>query len=237
MRSPLRQIHNVPILTKLEHNSIVGLSESYKSSVDVYTPVVQTTNRLTIVGSDNDLDMLRSCSPVEHIDVATVWTHLSIGTAELVFEMNRVITSCLENLLASQLHDLDISARMEHSLFKANLSGELNDTHPIIISLNALIDRMLKEMRFSCDYYNKLCSVEAFLELLVRYFISRNSVDEIESSSTMDAVINIGLRPCSKPGSGIVPSAVAHIVPRLDSLPFRDLDIMPREGSLITIVP
>lgn len=183
------------------------------------------------------LDSLRRRPLIEQLDVTTVWSNLSIGIAEMLFEMNRVIGPCLEGLLATRLETLDNATRQEYSPFKGNLSGELNDTHPLLFSLGDLIDSMLEKMQFRCYHHMSLQSPDVLLELMMLYLISLNNIDEYNGSATSDAVIHVGLRPGSDILSDVVPPPIAHVVQQLDHLSFPNLDVMPREGTTITIVP
>lgn len=186
---------------------------------------------------ESAIESLHHSPAIEQLEVTTVWTCLSIGTAEMIYEMDRVITSCLEDLLATKLESLDLAARLEHSPFKANLSGELNDTHPVQFSLSALFDGMLKKMQFNCHYHISMQNMDVLMELIMLYVMSLDSIDELEGCATENAVINVGLRPGQDLTSDTVPHATAHVVQRPDFLSFLGLDVMPREGTEIKIVP
>lgn len=183
------------------------------------------------------IESLRLSPPIEQLDVTTVWSNLSIGIAELLFEMNRVIGPCLESMLATQLEELDVAARKEYSPFKGNLSGDLNDTRPVLFSLGGLIDGMLEKMQFHCYHHMSLHSPNVLMELMMLYLISLNNIDEFDGPATEDAVIHVGLRPGEDIRSEIVPPPTAHVVQQLDYLSFPGLDVMPREGTTIKIIP
>jgi len=200
-------------------------------------PIVQIQKPSVELRPGQILDSLRRRPSIEQLDVTTVWSNLSIGIAEMLFEMNRVIGPCLESMLATRLETLDIAARQEYSPFNGNLSGELNDTHPLFFSLGDLMDSMLEKMQFHCYHHMSLQSPDVLLELMMLYLISLNNIDEYDGPATSDAVIHVGLRPGSDILSDVVPPPTAHVVQQLDHLSFPSLDVMPREGTTITIVP
>ncbi|MCJ1245609.1 hypothetical protein MMC30_002813 [Trapelia coarctata] len=237
LRSPLRSFAVAPDAKAPGHIALIGLKATYKSPIDVYTPIVQTQKPLAKARQGLMLDSLRLMPSIEQLDVSTVWTNLSIGIAEILFEMNRVIGPCLESMLATRLEELDVAARREYSPFKGNLSGELNNTSPLVFSLGDLIDSILGEMQFHCYHHMSLQSPEVLLELMMLYLVSLNNIDEVDGPATADAVIHIGLRPGEDIASDIVPPPTAHVVQHLDYLSFSGLDAMPREGTTIKIVP
>ena len=200
-------------------------------------PIVQTQKPPVKACQGLLIDSLRLSPSIEQLDVTTLWTTLSVGVAEIIFEMNRVIRPCLESMLATRLGELDVAARNEYSPFKGNLSGELNDTSPLLFSLGELIDRMLEEMQFHCYHHVSLLSPDVLLELMMLYLISLNNIDEFDGAASADAVIHIGLRPGEDLLSDIVPPPAAHVVQHLDYLSFPGLDVMPREGTAIKIIP
>lgn len=200
-------------------------------------PIVQVQKTSVKTHQGQVIESLRLSPSIEQLDVTTVWTNLSIRIAEILFEMNRVIGPCLESVLAARLQGLDVAARKEYSPFKGNLSGELNDTSPLLFSLDELIDSMLEEIQFHCYYHMSLQSPEVLVELMMLYLISLNSIDEFDGLANADAIIHIGLRPGEDILSDIVPPPTAHVVQHLDYLSFPGLEVMPREGTAITIIP
>ncbi|MCJ1407447.1 hypothetical protein MMC19_001518 [Ptychographa xylographoides] len=216
-----------------------GLSSDYKSPLILYMPTVHffPSPDTEHSRSDCSLDSLGSPPAVDQLENSITWKGLSIETATILYEMDRVIAPCLQDLLASNLEELDAIARTDCLRFESSIFGQQDVCHPLKFRLSRLIDRMLLEMQFSSYHDIAPQPHEVLLELVLLYLISRNSIDGIGAIDSADAIVYIGLQPGRDLHSEIVPPSVAHVIPRLDFLTFPELDVRPREGTVIKIVP
>ncbi|MCJ1473552.1 hypothetical protein MMC13_002203 [Lambiella insularis] len=213
--------------------SLKGLSSGYESLIALYKPTRQLSN--TQNSSTVGLSLAGLClSPqVEELDSYIIWTCLSVQTAQVLYEMDRVISPCLADLLANQLELLDATACKQNEY----LPGEVKHAHTIWFCLSDLMGSMLEEMQIDC--YRELSArpSDVLLELLLLYLISRNSIDERNTFSNMNATITVELGRSENVYAGNVLSPVAYVVEQPDSLTFSNLNLVPREGSILEIIP
>ncbi|MCJ1402652.1 hypothetical protein MMC11_005872 [Xylographa trunciseda] len=215
---------------------LAGLNFSYESPVAVYKPKIQLPEAqyLLYTADQHDLSSLRHCPPIEQLDNCIVWTQLSFGTAEILYEIDRVITSCVEDLLADRLANLEMAVNKQVPIVHTTRAGTSNNSYLLSFSVSELVEATLERLRL--DYYRHTSplSPEVFQELFLLYLISRNNIDTKVVGGKTYGTVTLELRS----GGGLHGlQSLAHVTQRSDSILFPCLDILPREGSMIEIRP
>ena len=151
--------------------------------------------------------------------------------------MQRVFLPSLEDILATQLEQLDRKERMECSPFRSALDGDRASLKRVGFSLSQLIDHMLDRIELQNHDEVDRPTVEFLMELLYLFFISRDCLVNLETYNYTDTAINVRLLPGENLLSELVPPPVAHLMQEVDYLAFSELDLLPREGQQLRIVP
>ena len=151
--------------------------------------------------------------------------------------MQRAFFPSLEDILATQFEELDRKERMGCSPFRSALDGDRASIERVGFSLSTLIDHMLD--RIDLQDHNEVDqpTVEFLMELLYLFFISRDCLVNLEMYDYIDTAINVRLLPGENLLSDVVPPPVVHLMQEVDYLVFSQLDLLPREGQQLRIVP
>ena len=214
----------------MPHNiSIRGLDYGISTCFDVYKPILKPFNPYRANSQIVDLEYLRRGSPIEHLGTSTVWTGLMLEDAMVIQDMHKLLIPCLEDLLATQLHGLDTAARQRFYPFQ-----DAEETHLIKFSVCDLIYRMFGKMRLALLNTR---SLEAMMELVLLFLLSLDSFEQLASESAVDTAVRVELRPGFDPFSETIPPSVANVVPAPDYISFPDIDVLPREGTEIRLIP
>ncbi|MCJ1382850.1 hypothetical protein MMC17_005963 [Xylographa soralifera] len=215
---------------------LIGLDCAYESPIALYKPRIQLPELQfpLLTGNPHGLSSLRHCLPIEQLDNCTVWTQLSFETAEMLYEIDRLITSCAEDLLADKLTDLDMASSKQASTVCTTNRGTSRNLYLLSFSVNELVEIFFERMRL--DYYHHMStySPERLKELFLLYLLSRNNIDKKAADGRTYGTMTLGLEPS---GGLHAPHPRADVIQRSDTLLFPCLDILPREGSVIEIRP
>ena len=216
----------------LDRISIRGLDSDLKSSLDLFKPVLYSYSKTSKPPSEgNGLDYIRFGTPIEHLTACTIWKGLSVMHADILFEMHRVFVPCLEQILAAQLDQMDGEARKENTPFQ---SHEVKSLH---FNLSELIERMLNIMQLHCCLEADQCLADFLMEMMLLFFISRNCLVGIETHKYADTSIHVHLLPGKNISSNVELLSAVHVTQQSDYLSFVELEISPREGRQLRIVP
>ncbi|MCJ1395351.1 hypothetical protein MMC18_008235 [Xylographa bjoerkii] len=232
-REYLSTISGSPTPTRIV---LTGLDCAFKSPLTLYKPKVQLPEAQfsLLIGDLRGLSSLRHCLPIEQLDNCTVWTQLSFETAEMLYEIDRIITCCVEGLLANKLTDLDMAVHKQTSIAYTTNGVISRNSYLLSFSVSELMEIALERMRLDYYRHTSMQSSEVLRELFLLYLLFCNNIDKKTVGENTYGTITLGPRPDG--GLHDVQSP-AHVVPRSDSLLFPCLDILPREGSTIEIRP
>ena len=186
------------------------------------------------VGDPQGLSSLRNSLPIEQLDNYSVWTQLSFETAEMLYEIDRLITACAEDLLGDKLADMDMAVSKQASTICTIDEGMHRNLYLLTFSVSELMELVFDRMRLDYYHHTLTYSPEALRELFLLYLLSRNNVDKKIADGKTYGTMTLGLQP----SRGLhAPESRADVVQRSDILLFPCLDILPREGSIIEIRP
>ncbi|MCJ1438076.1 hypothetical protein MMC27_007463 [Xylographa pallens] len=215
---------------------LTGLDSAYESPIALYKPKFQLPELQfpLHIGDPHGLSSLRHSPPIEQLDNCTVWTQLSFETAEVLYEIDRLITCCVEDLLADKLADLDMAASKQASIVHMANGGMSRNLYLLSFSVSELMEIVFERMRL--DYYHHMStySSDVLRELFLLYLLSRNNIDKKTVDGYTYGTMTLGLQPSG--GLHALYSQI-DVVQRSDILLFPCLDILPREGSIIEIRP
>ena len=151
--------------------------------------------------------------------------------------MQRTFLPSLEDILAAQLEQLDKKERMKCSPFRSALDGDRASIKRIGFSLSQLIDHMLDRIELRNHDETNPPTVDFLMELFYLFFISQDCLVNLETYNYTDTAIKVRLLPGEDPLSDLVPPPVAHLMQKMDYISFSELDLLPREGGELRIVP
>ena len=213
------------------------LNPPMKGPLDLYKPIVR--HHIPLPSKPlHPSHYIHSKTPIEHLGVCTTWMHLSIAHAELLYEMHRLFTWSLEEILHPQLADLDTFEKEKERPYMGNSSSNLVDTHPLEFNLLDLLQMMLQRLPS-----NHFCSTSAnpfeeLQELILLFLVSQDCLESCQQyGSPHDVAVNIGLLPSNSLAANLEVPGIAQIFRKLDYLTFEGLDHVPLEGEKIVIIP
>ncbi|MCJ1316059.1 hypothetical protein MMC15_001379, partial [Xylographa vitiligo] len=235
-RSPREHKSSVSGSPPPTHIVLTGLDCAYESPIALYKPRVQLPELQfpLYIGDPQGLSSLRHSLPIEQLDNYNVWTQLSFETAEMLYEVDRLITSCVEGMVADKLADLDMAASKQASTFYMTNTERSRNLYLLSFSVSELMEIVFERMRLDYYHHTSTYSPEVLRELFLLYLLSRNNIDKKTVEGKIYGTMTLGLQP----GGGFhAPRSRADVVQRSDILLFPCLDILPLEGSTIEIRP
>ncbi|MCJ1285877.1 hypothetical protein MMC26_005219 [Xylographa opegraphella] len=215
---------------------LTGLDCAYESPVALYKPRVQLPELQfpLYIGDPQGLSSLRNSHTIEQLDNYTVWTQLSFETAEILYEIDRLVTSCTEDLLAEKLAHLDMATSKPAANVYTTVEGIIRNLYLLSFNVSELMDIVFERMRLDYYHHTSTYSPELLRELFLLYLLSRNNIDKKTADGKTYGTMTLGLQPS---GGVHAPHSRAEVVQRSDILLFPCLDILPREGSMVEIRP
>ena len=188
----------------------------------------------------SSLDYLLLAAPIEHLDVCKVWKGLSLIDAKSLLEIQRALVSYLESFLAKQLHEMDsdtCSVSQLSILDEHEGHSRRKVSHRLTLRLDDLILKMLSTLRTAlCDSIHDRSS-GYLMELILLYLASCDYFTDLQPSSSPDIGIVVSLRSREGMPSFTSSPGIAEVARNPDFLSFSQLDVLPREGQELRIVP
>lgn len=236
-----RRAHTFGILSDTPEVDVRGLSLGYASALDLYRPVIRAypVEDGRAARSATTLDYLKLRPPVEHIDVCTTWKGLSLMEAELLFQLNQIFKTCLENLIADQLEEQDQGFRQQQSRSVTNVVGSSATStfcSRSVFSRTELSESMVRLLQSSQEYILDFQTSD-LKKLLPFYLTSCDYLVDIERSGSQDTALDLRFQ-YSQP---LLPEGPPKLVVEAgwspDFLTFEQLAIVPREGHELRIIP
>lgn len=212
------------------------IEHDYTSALDFYRPIVQSYPPPSLKQPSNGagLSYLRTAPLIEHLDVCTVLKDLSLADAEIMLSIDKVFRTSLEDLLASQLQQMDWKTRQELSPYDVNSShGTAGAVAARLLrfGLNELILIMLKRMQLEGQIWDQPWCQSTLLMHVLQYLTTRDCLLDIEPREYHDMAVRVRMHY-----AGIL-RPIAEVIRNPDFLCFEQLDPLPREGQLFRVIP
>ena len=208
----------------------------YTSALEFYRPVVQSypPAGLNQPAHRAGLSYLRTAVLIEHLDVCTVLKGLPLADAEIMLSIDQIFRTSLEDVLASQLQQMEWDARRE--LLPYDLDTSDGTVGPMAarylgFRLNELVQAMLKRMQPESHRWDQRLCQSSLLMHVLQYLTTRDCLIDIEPREYHDTAVQIRLHHVG------VPRPTAEVIRNPDFLCFEQLDPLPREGQPFRVIP
>ena len=180
------------------------------------------------------MDYLRTGPLVEHLDVCTVLKGLSLADAEVMFSIDSVFQKSLEEVLASQLQQMEWQARRELPPYHIdNSDGPVAPvaSRQLSFRLAKLVKKMVKGMQQEGPGRDELWPTSSLLVYVMQYLTTRDCLIDIEPCGFQDMAVQIRMHYAG------IPRPMAEVIRNPDFLCFERLDPLPREGQQFRVIP
>ena len=162
--------------------------------------------------------------------------------AGMIYLLDSAITQCLESLLQNELqahrHQFQELSRYQSQLHSPHnqVPVPLNDTHKLEFSYEALVSRLLDHIYRPCPI--DPATLDEMRDLTLLYLLSLDCFENVPSKGHVDTAITLDLikSDSAAPGAAL-PTMVACVVPKMDTLSFRDLKAIISEDEELQILP
>ena len=213
----------------------MGLNHGYLSPTDIYKPLIRSYSSDREEAPAFGLHYLRLAPSVELLDISTVWKGLSLAEADELYHINQTFGICIEELVASELHELDQEfLQVYPPQYIGGFEGQEYpaSAHRIAFNLQQLVRTMYKLLQ-QIGYYTS----NEWPDLLLLYLTTCDYITDIKLSGPQDTFCMVRMQ-CNEDLTLRVPrGATAEIAWSPDFLSFEHLDTMPREGQEIRVIP
>ncbi|MCJ1484017.1 hypothetical protein MMC06_004185 [Schaereria dolodes] len=224
--------------------TVRGLNSSYLHPFDFYKPVTKlyasNEGKGAKVQETSSLHYLRFASPIEYLDVCTLWRELRLEDVSLFMEIQGVLDFYIESEITEQLKQMNAQRGLEPTSSRGHGSDEdacSNLPHEVHFRLGDLIAKVMAILHPDLGQEISDRSWEYLMERVQIYLISCDYFVEIKNSKLGDIGVRVSLRAESTLSQGYDSLAAAEVIRNQDFLSFSQLDILPREGQELRIVP
>ena len=216
---------------KLYRFSGRGLDHGLVDPLDLFKPVTHFHQEISSPCNEwNGLEYMRYRKSIEYVSECTMWKNLSIGQSRLLFEMHRRFVPCLEAFLGDRIERLVEEALAYGIRFQPAENKLLN------FKFSELIDAMLFKTR---GHLLETCQKlpDSPIELILLFLRWKSCLASIESHSDEDTSIHVRLLPGTRSALKVETPLELYVVKQLDYISFKELDVLPREGHHLSIIP
>ena len=217
------------------------LDRSHTQLLDVYTPLVRTYKQKPPIGGPSSiptaLDYVHSADPVEQLGVCLTWRGMLLAEAKIILEIQRAFYLSLEAMLHGHIDQIwDYRPTSSYSLQPETdiKNSAVRELQNVDFSLTDLILSMVGMMRDEHCEALDLRSSGYLMELILLCLSWNDCLIDLNASGSLDTRV---LTSTSQDHTSEAKITKIKVHQMQDIITFPLLDLVPREGQQIHILP
>ena len=221
-----------------------GLTHGWSSYVEVYRPMfrVHPSFHEPRWTSSYGSDRLRKSPPIEQLDLSTVWKGLTMSEARELYCIEQVFEAHLGIMLVDKLSkssssDCSLQAPQSSDRSSHTQTSEFTSVYTVMIEIQHLILGMLKSLCYGGPSLNSYQSPEYWRDRVLCYLATCDCLMETEPPSLHHVIMRTRVCHPKSLEDEIIPPMIVEPAWNPDFLTFHDLDIAPRQGGELRIIP
>ena len=227
------------------HIIVKGLTHGWSSYIEVYRPMfrVHPSFHEPHWTSSYGFDQLSRSPPIEQLDLSTVWRGLTVTEARELYRIEQVFEAHLNTIVVvdklSKSNSSDCSPQAQQTSERSSHCPIARSTSigTVIIEIQRLILGIIRSLCHGDRAMSSYRSAEYWRDRVLCYLATCDCLMEMEPLSIQHVIMRTRIRHPMHCENEQYPPTMIEPAWNPDFLTFQDVDVAPREGRELKIVP